>query len=251
MTTLLPAHGHIGCRSCFPGPGQAREFSNTDGSRWRIEQPNAAFGSRSPVVLVLGFSKGATQSKPGLTFDEIAFKGMRGQLSAILASLKLLTRPIDQCVRANENRLAFGSLIRCSVAQWDTQKNSFSKSGSGILQKFSKGDETARVASNCVNAFLGVLPAPTKLVVMLGNEEKYVAFCRSQIAAARGDAAQVNAVAYDSKGVRFVHVIHAKAQGALVPDWLKGQGSQASKRHDATSAVAAWSAVHPSILETG
>ncbi|WP_130429955.1 hypothetical protein [Rivibacter subsaxonicus] len=200
-------------------------------------------------MLVLGFSKGVNQSKAGLAFDGIAFNGMRKQLAAILQSLRLLARPIDDCIRVGEQRLGFGSLIRCSVAQWDPQKEKYSKSGNAILQKFAKGDLTAQVAKNCVERFLRDLPDRTKLVVLLGNEARYIEFCREQVGRARGEARAVNAVSYDSMGVRFVHVIHAKAQGALVPDWLAGRNSQQEKRRLAVEAVDAQLAGHPYLQE--
>lgn len=249
MTMALPSHGPIACRRCLPGTGAQWEFHNSDGSRWCLENSPAAFGATSPGVLVLGFSKGVNQSKAGLAFDDIAFAGMRKQLAAILQSLRLLARPIDECIRAGEQRLGFGSLIRCSVAQWDPQKEKYSKSGNAILQKFAKGDVTAQVAKNCVDQFLRELPARTKLVVLLGNEARYIEFCKGQVERARGEARAVNAVSYDSVGVRFVHVIHAKAQGALIPDWLAGRNSQQEKRRLAVEAVGAQLAAHPYLQE--
>lgn len=245
----LPSHGPIACWRCFPGTGAQWEFRNTDGSRWCLENSPAAFGATNPGVLVLGFSKGVNQSKTGLIFDDIAFAGMRRQLAAILQSLGLLARPIDECIRADEQRLGFGSLIRCSVAQWDPRKEKYSKSGNAILQQFAKGDITAQVAKNCAEQFLRVLPERTKLVVLLGNEARYIEFCKGQIERTRGNAQTVNAVSYDSLGVRFVHVIHAKAQGALVPDWLAGRNSQQLKRRLAVEAVNAQLAVHPHLRE--
>lgn len=230
MTTALPVHGYIGCRSCFPGAEHVMRFANSDGSRWQIEQPNAAWGSTEPEVLVLGFSRGATQSKPGTPFDDIAFKGMRGSLTLILRALGLLgTESVDTHIRASETRFGFGSLVRCSVAQWDEAKAEYSKSGGAILKKFAKGDITQSIASRCSATFLGSLPERTKLVVMLSNDPAYIDFCFHLMRAVRGDAARVNAVAYDSAGVRFVHTIHAKAQGALVPDWLEKRNSQTGR----------------------
>lgn len=238
LNNFLPTHGFIGCRSCYSGQGNSHEFSNADGSKWKIEQPNAAWGSANPKVLVLGFSRGGNQSKPGISFDEIAFKGMRTQLAKILSSLRLLRgEAIDERIRASERDFAFGSLIRCSVSQWEDSTASYSKSGNSILQRFAKGDATKLVAEQCGKNYLANLPEATRLVVLLGNEEKYINFCRELIDRVRGDAKWVTPMAYDSKGVRFVHVIHAKAQGRLIPDWLAGQGSQVSKKADATMAV--------------
>jgi hypothetical protein len=238
MNKALPKHGYIGCRSCYPSHGNIYTFSNADGSRWRIEEPNAAWGSSNPEVLVLGFSRGGNQSKPGLAFDAIAFKGMRTQLGKILAALAIVkSGALDQRIRAFEKYLAFGSLIRCSVSQWDEATKNFSKSGNSILQRFAKGDVTSQIAEQCAKNYLLNLPETTRLVVMLGNEEKYIRFCHVLVKKTRGEARWVKSVSYDSKGIRFVHVIHPKAQGRLIPDWLAGQGSQIAKKEDATLAV--------------
>ena len=191
--TALPPHGPLACRRCFPSSGNEWDFSNSDGSRWRLEHSPAAFGGSNPGVLVLGFSKGVNQSRPGLAFDDIAFKGMRKQLADILRSLNLLSRPIDSCIRAVEERFAFGSLVRCSVSQWDSKTGEHTKSGNSILQKFAKGDATGRVARNCVDQFLRELPQRTKLVVMLGNEARYIEFCKQEVGLVRGALKPVNA----------------------------------------------------------
>lgn len=240
MSNLLPKHGHIGCRVCFTAAGDSCEFLNLDGSKWRIEQPNAAWGSQNPEVLVLGFSRGGNQSKPGIPFDEIAFKGMRPQLAKILKALNLLkNEEIDSKIHSAEKHFAFGSLIRCSVSQWDEKTRAYSKSGGAILQKFAKGNASRRIAENCSSQFLGNIPPSTKLVVLLGNQTKYIQFCHELAQKARGEAKWVNSMAYDSKGVRFVHVIHAKAQGRLIPDWLSSTGSQVQKRRESNEAVSA------------
>lgn len=234
----FPAHGYIGCRACYPDSENSHEFYNSDGSKWKIEQPNATWGSQSPQVIVLGFSKGGNQSKPGTEFNEIAFKGMRTQLAKILKALDLLRHEeLDSRIHPSEKSFAFGSLIRCSVSQWDESTLSYSKSGNSILQKFSKGNATGQVAEKCARNFLGDLPPSTKLVLMLGNEDKYIGFCFDLVRKVRGSAEWINPTAYDSAGVRFVHVIHAKAQGRLIPEWLRGDGSQTLKRQAATSAV--------------
>lgn len=240
MNRTLPEHGYIGCRKCYPSPVMYHEFQNEDGSKWCIEQPNAAWGAQKPRILVLGFSRGTNQSKPNIPFDEIAFKGMRVQLGKILEALDLLdSQQVDSRIKATESIFAFGSMIRCSVAQWDEKSSAYSKSGNSILQQFAKGDATRRIAEACSEQYLAVLPESTRLVVMLGNESRYVQFCYQLIKKVRGEGSWVNSMAYASRGVRFVHVIHAKAQGRHISDWLTSAGSQISKRRDATEAVTA------------
>lgn len=89
-----------------------------------------------------------------------------------------------------------------------------------------------------LRAFLGKPPSSTKIVVMLGNEPKYIQFCNELVLKSRNETRWVNSVAFDSNGVRFVHVTHAKAQGRLFPDWINAIGSKIQKRMDASEAVA-------------
>ena len=58
LNNTLPPHGFIGCRSCYPTADDSHKFRNSDGTKWKIEQPNATWGSQTPEVVVLGFSRG-------------------------------------------------------------------------------------------------------------------------------------------------------------------------------------------------
>lgn len=55
--SLVPPHGPIFCRLCFPAGGDRVE---RDG--WRLDNNPGAWGGRDPQVLALGCSKGATQA---------------------------------------------------------------------------------------------------------------------------------------------------------------------------------------------
>lgn len=240
IMSLLPEHGFIGCTRCYQGAESRTEFSDPrNGKRWALEQPNASWGSRDPRVLVLGFSRGSRQTAPGLSFDEIAFKGMRSNLTKILVKLGLLDEfdDVGRHIAKGEKDFAFGSLIRCSISQWDKKKDAFTKSGGSILQNCMKNRSTRDVAERCADTFLVSLPERTEIVVLLGNEAKYVHACFELIQKSRGEAERINSVAYRSKGVLFVHVIHAGAQGSLVPDWLNGLKSQRTNLQNALQAA--------------
>ena len=79
----------IGCDRCYKLPEQSRLIGESSPPQWKIERPNGAWGSTDPLAVVLGFSRGTRQSKPR-PFDEVAFAGMRGQLTKIMQVLGLL-----------------------------------------------------------------------------------------------------------------------------------------------------------------
>jgi hypothetical protein len=85
------------------------------------------------------------------------------------------------------------------------------------------------VITNCVSQFLGVLPPSIRLVVMLGNETSYVDGCFSAIQFTRPKLRRLNAVSYADHNVTFVHSVHFKAQGAIVPNWSSGVAGRASR----------------------
>src|SRR5690348_13165688 len=53
----LPSHGRIACRRCFAGTDEVLTLG-----KWRVVNDPGAWGSATPTVLVLGFSKGFTQA---------------------------------------------------------------------------------------------------------------------------------------------------------------------------------------------
>jgi hypothetical protein len=229
--TTFPSHGWIGCSRCMPESEHQLFLGASNPPEWKIEKPNASWGATRPLVVVLGFSRGTNQ-KTTLPFDEIAFAGMRPQLTAILKRLGLLEESdfVGNHINAGETKFHFGSLFRCSVAMWDKQKKSYSKSGGGILEKFVKAKENQVIAKNCVNQHLGHIPDSTKLVVMLGNSDKYVEHCQALISREHVGIRRVNEVAYGNDKTTWVHTIHAKAQGSYLPQWLEGRDTAIGRK---------------------
>jgi hypothetical protein len=220
---LLPSHGWIGCDRCYKKPEQSRLIGAGSPPQWRIERPNGAWGSTDPLAVVLGFSRGARQSKPR-PFDDIAFASMRGQLTKIMQALGLLTVSdhVDKRIRSLEEDFHFASLFRCSVSMWDKKKSDYAKSGNSILEKFLASAETRLVAETCSEQFLTALPDRTRLVMLLGNSPDYIDGCRSLVERLYPRVRTINEVAYTSGSVTWVHTIHAAAQGNYVPQWLAG-----------------------------
>lgn len=235
----LPAHGRVDCSRCF-SPCQTVEFDKTKRSdgNWRITANPLAWGNEDPEVLVLGFSKGPTQAGAlaRAPHDEIAYKGGRANLGKILRRIGLLgdlrddqlAPAVDRLIADRNGRFHFGSLVRCTVEQFD--KGAWKGSGGGMLDKFTGTAFGQEVSQNCTERFLKDLPARTRLIIMLGLGSKlnYVDASFELFQHARGGQwRRINEVAYTDGKVVVVHVEHFKSQGNLIPRWL---GQQAHPR---------------------
>jgi hypothetical protein len=229
---LLPQHGRIACNRCFSERhvdwGQT---THEPGDGWSIVNNPMSWGSRSPTTLVLGFSKGGNQNAKisSAPHDEVAFRGGRTNLSTILETLGLKAKywSIDELISCRNGKFAFGSLVRCSVKKWDGDK--WLMSGKDIMSSCLRDQKMGAVIDHCISQFIEELPASVQLVVMLGNDLKYVAGCYSAIRKVRPNLKTINAVAYGDEQVTFVHTVHFKAQGALVPNWSTGAPGRSRK----------------------
>ena len=229
----LPASGRIDCTVCHGGRGV--DFDRTqrvsqDGD-WRITANPLAWGNPNAEVVVLGFSKGPTQSGELATtpHDQIAYKKSRVWIGKILAHVCLieggdngsLRTTVDRLIADPAGRFHFGSLIRCTVEQWDGK--TWKGTGGGMLDGFVAAPFGRDVATNCARRFLANLPLVTRLVVMfgMGTGGNYIREARTLIQRARpGRWRTVNEVAYADEHVTFVHVEHFASRGSLIPDWL-------------------------------
>ena len=229
---LLPEHGRIACSRCFGGCDVVWGRTSYEPSEgWNIVNNPMAWGSKTPKVLVLGFSKGGNQNDEILerSHNEVAFRGGRTNLSTILETLGLKKRldSIDQLISDQQGDFAFGSLVRCSVKKRDGDK--WLMSGKDIMSSCLRDHKMGAVIDNCVSEFIGNLPKSVRLVVMLGNDLKYVEGCYAAIREARPALRKINPVAYRDERVVFAHAVHFKAQGAIVPEWATGTPGRASR----------------------
>jgi hypothetical protein len=230
----LPSHGRVDCTRCFGGQNPTFDSSRRTEGDWRITWNPLTWGSTSPVVVVLGFSKGPTQAGAlsSTPHDKIAYKGARKAVGKILAHVGLiepadpatLERKVDALIADPEGRFHFGSLVRCTVEAFSAKDNRWTGSGGGMLDRFVATAFGREVASQCSKRFLANLPAATRLVVMfgLGTGGNYVRECKKLFESAipgtwRWDE---EGVSYTNGNLTVVHVEHFKSQGALIPQWL-------------------------------
>lgn len=227
----LPASGRIQCADCYSGRQHTFDDLRAEGDHWRITNNPLAWGNVEPEVVVLGFSKGPTQTGAlsRQRHEEIAFKGGRTNLAKILHHVGLLPSPdgqlVDRAISDPNGRFHFGSLIRCTVERYDNKTAEWKGTGGGMLDKFARTPFGRSVLTACSSRYLKDLPMSTRLVLMLGMGSKgsYVAACRELYHRTRpGDWRDVNEVAYTDGLITVVHTEHFQSQGALLPNWLSG-----------------------------
>jgi hypothetical protein len=225
---MLPSHGRIACTRCFPASQSLIEIGE-----WQVRNDPGAWGSANPSVLVLGFSKGATQVniyQKG-NFDDVAFGGRsRANLTAILQCIWLLKpeEHVDEKIKKDETEFAFGSLVRCSLARWNAKKSTYETSGALIKKSFA---EVHSILHTCTQAFLHPLPDRTRLIVMLGVDDGYIRECQKLIHKLYpANFRVINEVAYGTPQHIWVHLTHPSPGNGTRNQWLSGPVNSTSGR---------------------
>ncbi len=239
---MLPTHGKISCRKCFVNSSDDVVAPNPS---WRMVNDPGAWGSNAPRILVLGFSKGATQAgiyKRG-KFEEIAFSGMRPRLTQALQSMGVLDEheTSDQKIGDPKSDIAFGSLIRCSVSRKDEKASAkigsdvYACTGPLISKAFS---EIPHVVEACASMYLATLPKSVKIVFFLGNTDSYVKYCQRLIQSMfQRNFSQFNSMAVKADGRFWIHLAHPSGLNGHFNDWLKTERGAGAKRIEAKRAV--------------
>lgn len=239
---MLPSYGKITCRACFKGTESEVGEPHPD---WRIVNDPGAWGADNPRILVLGFSKGATQA--GIyqhgRFEEVAFAGMRPRLTAALRAMGVLSNieTVDEKIADRHSDIAFGSLIRCSVSRRDpkasasTGREVFACTGPLITKSFS---EIPSVVRTCTEKYLVGLPATVHVVFLLGNSDGYVKSCQSLLQSLfPASFCKINAMAVKADGRYWIHLAHPSGLNGHFNDWLLSDVGAGQKREEAKRAV--------------
>ena len=247
----LPPHGPVDCRVCWSGcAGSQRGFGGltpTGQDRFRLVNDPGAWGAREPLVLVLGMSKGNTQSDAMRRarldggYDEVPFRKMRPRLLETLQAVGLMAGEtgIDHRFRESEPDYGWGSILRCSLTGWE--KGAYSAASGVVLRGMSHPDGKALVPA-CVRQHLLGLPDRTRLVVLLGNAEGYMKLIRrvfSEIFPDFRPIAGSDGVAFEAGGRVYVHVGHPSPLNGHLSSFLAGgpASAQGAKREGAREAV--------------
>lgn len=219
----LPHHGRISCRRCFADSEPAKMLGE-----WQVVNDPGAWGSATPSILVLGFSKGFTQAnayRAGL-FEDIPFKDMRSRLTEMLRGLGLLatTEIVDQKMVAEERHFAFGSLVRCSLSRRNAKTGHLECTGQVMSKAFI--EPISEVVRRCADTFLVHLPDSVRLVLMLGTTDAYVASCRCLMKALHPTTfCNINEVSYRAGKAVWAHVSHPSGLNGHHPVWMAGDPS--------------------------
>lgn len=240
---MLPSHGKIECRACFENTSSEVSTPHPD---WRMINDPGAWGSSTPEVLVLGFSKGATQAGIYQTgrFGDIAFAGMRPRLTKALRAIGVLSAAdtADERINDPHSRISFGSLVRCSVSRRDVKASSkkgrevFACTGPLISKSFSEIPEVVRT---CTSKYLRDLPKSVRIVLFLGNTDSYVKSCQALVNSLYADTfSRVNSMAVKADGRLWVHLAHPSGLNGHFKDWLESESGPGAKRLEAMRAIA-------------
>lgn len=239
MGEELASHGLSSCRRCWTGAsGDTQERG-----LFRLVRDAGHWGSSDPDALVLGISKGNTQSlalRVG-PFEDVAFKGIRHRILSVFQSVGLLPNETPNAFEkrflATEGDFAFASVVRCSLTGMDRKKRCHTADSPNVIAAFKAGSDGSRFVENCVDEHLAKLPPRTRLVLLLGNTDSYVSALADVLARKRGLTISINPIAYDSVGVRFVHLAHPSKGNGHFGAFIRGEGKAGQKRDWARDAL--------------
>jgi len=210
-------HGRLLCRECFRGSEDTLLLGD-----WRLQNNPAYYGSSSPKILILGFSKGANQNKAaeGGNFDKIAFANARHRLQEILEILDIMPkdRGIDTLMTAHEKTFGIASLVRCSFAKM--VGGTYKTSGYVIPSAFTNS-ETVKIIATCSTKYLGILPKSIRLIILLGTSETYIKKTQTLIAQLYSDFTPENQVSFKAGGALWVYATHPSPGNGYFNAWIR------------------------------
>jgi hypothetical protein len=234
--TFAPTHGPISCTSCFPHGFVPSGSLVADG--WRIDNNPGYWGSSEPEVLVLGFSKGANQSR-SMPFDQVAFNNARSNLREILTALRIVgpADDIDACFTSAGTKLGFASIIRCGLGM-EIEPGKYATSGDVVRTAVSPGSPVRKFFDNCTRRFLGALPKSVITVVFLGLDRPYVEAVYERMKELHPSIRRLSELAYSTEMTTFVHVVHPSPLATSHrQNWLRDDASKLSSSRQEVAAA--------------
>lgn len=235
----LVLHGRMGCMRCWSEGADTLQESGP----FRLVRDPGHWGASNPRTLVLGMSKGNTQSSAFASgpFEAVAFKGIRPRMLTIFQAVGMLPdeteADFERRFCASETEFAFASVVRCSITGMDRKKGVHTADSPNVLPAFRRGSAGAQFVENCVDEHLAHLPPRTDLVLLLGNTDGYVSALSDMIGRTRGAISRINEVSYSSSGVLFVHLAHPSKGNGHFGAFVRGEGSPGRKRDLAAQAL--------------
>lgn len=235
----LVQHGRMACDRCWKNVASNVQ----DAGPFRLVRDPGHWGNLNPSTLVLGVSKGNTQSSAFTTghFDDVAFMGIRDRLLQVLQTVGLLQNEtisgFERRFRKDELEYAFASVVRCSLTGMDRTKHIHTASSPNVIPAFEAGSAGYRFTSACVDQHIGRLPDATRRVILLGNTDAYIEQLSAAIGRLRGSFQKINGVAYRAGSVLFVHVSHPSRGNGHFSAFTRGEGTPGEKMRMAREAL--------------
>ena len=237
MQNCVP-HGPMTCDRCWTGV----TTRDQEAGPFRLVRDPGHWGSESPSVLVLGVSKGNTQSDAFAKdcFEDVAFKQIRHRLLEVLQTVGLLRgetlAQFERRFLAEEREYAFASVVRCSLTGMDRKKRKHTADSPNVIPAFKPGSEGYAFASACVDQHIARLPLETRTVILLGNTGGYIKNLRNLIGRKLGGVMPINDVAYRAGSALFVHVSHPSRGNGHFGAFNRGEGTPGEKMRLARAA---------------
>lgn len=227
-------HGWMACRACHKNGSVVSK----DGD-WHLRANPGYWGSSTPKVLVLGFSKGANQiaaAEMG-AFDGVAFAGMRPRLQSVLSELgvDLDGQTIDEALSSRGRTIGAASLVRCGLSVME--KGKLVTSGT-IMAKVTKAPFPMQAMRTCIQQHLNPLPDSVEAVILLGTTPAYVKGVKALMKEQFADYRDVNAMSFRAQGRVWVFATHPSGANGTFKDWIQGDAVNESgrKKHLAQAA---------------
>lgn len=219
-------HGWQACRACHAPDQDVR----VEGE-WHLRANPGYWGSSSPRVLVLGFSKGANQLAAAASgdFDAVAFARMRVRLQQVLDTLgiDLEGQTIDEALSAEGRVLGAASLIRCGLS---LMRNGKLETSGTIMPKAASNPFTRQVMSTCVARHLDPIPSSVRTVILLGTTDVYIKGVKALMCSQFLDYVDISDVAFRAQGRVWVFAAHPSPANGEFDNWLAGDTSSTSGR---------------------
>jgi len=233
------AHGYISCAACkdlFKTCDSEHGFE-----RWGQSEPvrltnnPASWGSATPQLFLLGFSKGNTQNKAmaeerrgRATFESIPFKGMRKRLGWLLRGLRLNRSDAapDSMFSRTETRFQSTSVVRCSISA-RTASGGYSYKLKDILDAdVTTGGKVSEILRRCTKRHLANA-APGQHFVLLGLDEGQIKLTKNAFEDTFGSLQIVKPTVYRNRDHSWVHVAHPSGS-QTDPQYLRWCAGQTS-----------------------
>ena len=238
------SHGPITCDRCWKGITATVQ----ERGPFKLVRDPGHWGAINPSLLVLGISKGNTQSRAFAAgeFDTVAFKGIRDRLLQVLQTVGLLPcetpDQFEQRFRSDEKCLAFASVVRCSLTGQNRKPTGPTHTAESpfVIPAFRPGSEGYTFVSACVDKHIGHLPEATRTVILLGNATSYIKAVRDLFGRTLGGARVINGVSYQARSALFVHVAHPSRGNGHFGSFIRGEGGSGAKMRLAAEALRSW-----------